>query len=130
MATGRRIISIVVFALLVFALPARAGTNPPQAAPSFFSSIQDVPLMNGLEELTDQTVSFDKPEGRIIESVARIQFQSVSAEDVTKFYKTTLPQLGWSPLSENSFEREGEHLRMNFEDFEGDRFLRVMVTPR
>lgn len=93
----------------------------------FFVSIQDLPLMPGLEELPQQTVIFDKPEGRIIESAARIE--SGSPDAVEEFYVRVLPQLGWVRVSGRSFVREGEQMDLHFETHEGHNFLNIMVRP-
>jgi hypothetical protein len=97
------------------------------SSPQFFSSIPDMPLMDGLTELTDQTVVFDKPEGRIIESVALIDGQA--PDSVLKFYGETLPQLGWTRAADLSFHRENEVLKMSVEGNEGKNFLRVNISP-
>jgi hypothetical protein len=39
-------------------------------ADAFFQSVNDIPLMPGLNEITDQEMVFDKPEGRIAEAAA------------------------------------------------------------
>jgi hypothetical protein len=109
------------------AAPAFAET-PPDPPAQFFTSIQDMPLMPGLVELTDQTVMFDKPEGRIIESVAEIE--SASQPEISRYYETALPQLGWSRVAADSYVREGESLKISFETLKGHRFFRVIVAPR
>lgn len=125
--------NILIVAALVFACfpgPVFAAENT-QAAPAparFFSSMQDVPLVIGLSELSDQTVTFDKPEGRIIESVAEIE--SGTFDSVKKSYEATLPQLGWNKIAENSYARENEFLHLNFETYDGRNFVRVLVRPR
>jgi hypothetical protein len=114
-------------AIVLVVFPAAAQT-PAQQDAQFFTAIADMPLMPGLIELPDQTVMFDKPEGRIIESVAEIE--SVSEEDVSKYYNTTLPQLGWSRIAENTYTREGEQLNLKFETLQRHRFFRITVTPQ
>ena len=108
--------------VLVFAAPLAYADKS-----AFFTTIQDMPLMPGLEELPDQTLVFDKPEGRIIESVASTG--SLSIDAIQKFYEDTLPQFGWSRIAENSFVRQGETLHLDFEVHEGQKFLRIMVSP-
>ena len=93
----------------------------------FFTSIQDVPLMTGLEELGEQAVMFDKPEGRIMEVVASMN--GVSEAQVRAYYESSLPSFGWIKLSENSYSRSNERLSLLFEDIEGHQFLRVMIAP-
>ena len=52
-------------------------------------------------------VVFDKPSGRIVEAFAE---GAVSRQAVLSFYDTTLPQLGWSPQPDQTFQRDGERL--------------------
>lgn len=125
--------NILVVAALIFTCvsgPVFAAENVQGATTParFFSSMQDVPLVTGLSELSDQTVTFDKPEGRIIESVAEIE--SGSFDSVKKSYETTLPQLGWNKIAENSYARENEFLHLNFETYDGRNFVRVLVRPQ
>jgi len=94
----------------------------------FFETLQDVPVMPGLTELEDYTLVFDKPEGRIIEMVARIDGASVS--DVRDYYRRSLPQLGWVMASQDVYMRGEEHLSLNFESEQNDSFLRMTVQPR
>ncbi len=91
--------------------------------PQFFSMLQDIPLMQGLEEIEDQTISFDKPEGRIIESNALMR--DVTKEQVLNFYQVTLPQFGWGRVSDNQFFRNGEFLEIGFED----NYMKIMIKP-
>ncbi len=94
----------------------------------FFETLQDVPAMPGLTELEEFTLVFDKPEGRIIEMVARIDGASV--HDVRDYYRLSLPQLGWSRASQDNYLRGEEHLSLNFERENNDSFLRMTVQPR
>lgn len=122
-------ITVACFVFLMIVSPAWA--DPPAAEKNealFFSTIQDMPLMPGMQELDDQTLTFDKPEGRIVESVAAIQ--SGSRESVSAFYNDTLPQFGWMRIADNSFVRGDEELRMDFEAVDGQDFVRVMIAPR
>ncbi len=119
---------IFLSAFLVCALPTAVIAQQHESyAPQFFVSLQDVPLMPGLTELTELTVVFDKPEGRIIESVAQIK--SLSSDSVRAYYEASLPQLGWNRIGEDSFARQGEYLRMNFEIADGQSFLKITVMP-
>ncbi|MGB4107865.1 MAG: hypothetical protein WBK55_08735 [Alphaproteobacteria bacterium] len=126
-----RFLPLVAFVFFTcFAGPVFAAQNAQETtAPArFFSSMQDVPLVAGLAELNDQTVTFDKPEGRIIESVAEIE--SGSFDSVKKAYDQALPQLGWNRITENSYARDNEFLHLNFETYGGRNFVRVLVRPR
>lgn len=86
-----------------------AAANTPPA--NFLSNLDDIPLMPGLAERKDLAVSFDKPEGRIVEAYAE---GSLTPAAVSKFYASTLPQLGWRSQGNNRFAREGEELILNF----------------
>ena len=108
-----------------FSSPAQA--NSPEPA-QFLTSIPDVPLMPGLVELSEQTVTFDKPSGRIIESA--LQIHGVSEEQIRQYYESVLPQFGWSQIEENAFVRGAERLQMGFENYEDEHFLRITVIPQ
>jgi len=86
---GRRMLGALVL-LLGMLCPALAG------ATQYLTSIADLPLAPGLVEDVGAGVSFDKPEGRIVEAVAR---GVLAADAVAAFYRATLPGLGWQPLA-------------------------------
>lgn len=98
-----------IFALLVFLLvssPAFAA----RAEGLFLSALEDVPLMPGLVERTQDTFSFDTPEGRIVEAFAS---GPVERNAVVEFYSGILPQLGWTADGPTAFVRDGERLRLD-----------------
>ncbi len=88
-----------------------AGIAAAGAAERFFAGIKDLPVMPGLEQMRDAGVSFDKPEGRIVEVAAS---GKVSRRDVVEFYRAVLPQLGWRAAGKGRYRREGEHLNLSF----------------
>ena len=103
----------------------------PQAMASqtqFFETAQDLPLMSGLEELHEQTVSFDKPAGRIVQLWAYVGMQS--QDDVTSYYDASLPQFGWAKRSDNVFIRGQESLVLEFETLDEKTYLKIEVGPR
>lgn len=107
-----------------------AGAPMPVSAPEsarYFSTLPDIPLMPGLTELSDQTVVFDKPEGRIVESVALIR--GAAQDAVVAFYEQTLPQLGWVRAGPLAFVSEREFLKITFEEMAGRTFMRLAVSP-
>lgn len=89
--------------------------------------VEDMPLMPGLAELQDETVSFDKPEGRIIESYAVMD--NITREQVSEYYKITLPQFGWGRVKDNVYFRGQEYLELLFVERAEKTFLRVTVRP-
>jgi hypothetical protein len=63
-----------------------------EKASGYLDAIEDMPLMEGLHETGEGGIVFDKPNGRIVRSIAE---GKVPARDVRKFYIDSLPQLGW-----------------------------------
>ena len=111
-----------------FVFPALAQDATRQADDvAFFTSLEDVPLMPGLTEIPDETVSFDKPEGRIIESSAMMQ--GVNRQQVSLYYKVSLPQFGWGEVQENVFYRGQEYLELSFFRRGDVDYVRIMVRP-
>jgi hypothetical protein len=87
--------------------------GPALAGDLFVSGIEDMPLMPGLTQLTERNVLFDAPSGRIVEAYAEGR---VAREAVRSFYARTLPQLGWRGQGSDRYVREGETLRLEFQD--------------
>lgn len=80
-------------------------------APVFFEALYDVPVMPGLEEVKDQAMLFDKPDGRIASVVAASK--TVNGTDIMRFYDEALPQLGWKKTSKNQYVRGSDRLVMD-----------------
>lgn len=102
-----------------------AAAGPAPAV--FLSNLDDIPLMPGLAERKDLAISFDKPEGRIVEAYAEGQ---LAAEAVTKFYAATLPQLGWRNEGGNRFTRESEELQLSVNAISKGLTVRFALSPR
>ncbi len=83
--------------------------------------------MAGFEEIEDQTLVFDKPAGRIVESFAVAE--DVTSEAVLTFYKKTLPQLGWREESKALFIRNSEQLSLSIEEKEGHIVVHLVLSP-
>jgi len=81
-----------------------------QETAGFVSTIEDLPLMDGLIEEEGGMV-FDSARGRIVEAFAT---GWVNEGAVRAFYDETLPQLGWRPLGAGTFRRENEILMVEF----------------
>ena len=113
------ILSVFIFAA---AMPALADDNAQSA--EFFETLPDVPKMKGMEERDDLTFIFDKPEGRIIETLAHLE--GLSAEEIRTYYSDALPQLGWMKNNSDEFFREREKLSLQFEE----EFLKITISPR
>ncbi|HXV74123.1 MAG TPA: hypothetical protein VD713_05275, partial [Sphingomonadales bacterium] len=100
---------------LLFSLLFFAGLSP--AAGEDFAALSGVPVMEGLSEVPDSLVVFDKEEGRLIEAALA---GGVAPEDAAAFYREALFQLGWALDAETpamlGFSREGERLLIEFEE--------------
>ncbi|HZB93065.1 MAG TPA: hypothetical protein VE397_16580 [Stellaceae bacterium] len=99
----------------------------PALADSFVAGTEDVPLMPGLLPVAGSALDFDKPQGRIVEAQAR---GKVTRAAVAAFYAQTLPQLGWSPLGRDAWQREGETLRLDFHGADGALTVGFTLSPR
>ncbi len=92
------------------------GLRAEEHAGGYLDAVEDMPLMEGLHETGDGGVVFDKPNGRIVRSVATGR---VAPQAVRRFYTATLPQLGWTRQKKLElikdllvFRREGERLEI------------------
>ena len=116
-ATARAALAALLLAGPAFAglagsaLPSRASETT-----GFVTGLGDVPAMPGLTPAEEEPLVFDKPDGRIAQSVmaGRVERKAVLA-----FYNQTMPQLGRSRAPQRaggtaSFLREGEELRLEF----------------
>ncbi len=112
--------------MLFAAFPARAEKAV------FAAGFEDLPVMAGLKQADDSSMSFDTPAGRIIE--AYLEGDNANAASVKAFYDKTLPQLGWSPVPSQkagrfSFTREGEVLTFTV-DGKRPVTVRIELTTR
>lgn len=114
-------LSAVSTALLLFAAPLAAENA------GFVAGITDLPLMAGLAADQDETMVFDKPAGRIVQTVAHGR---VDRAAVRAFYAGTLPQLGWKRVAENRFVREGEVLALELLDGTSQTTVRFILSPQ
>jgi hypothetical protein len=122
------IAALVAAAMAIWTLGAPGAHAASAPAPAnFLSNLDDIPLMPGLSERKDLAVSFDKPEGRIVEATAEGR---LGAAEVAKFYATTLPQLGWKGQGNNRFAREGEELHLGFTTAANRLTVRFSLSPR
>jgi hypothetical protein len=107
-------------------LLAVSGFNHSALAQEFLAGFEDVPVMSGLQIIDDAGIEFDAPSGRIVEAYAA---GKLSREAVLAFYKATLQQLGWREFDSASFEREGEILRLGFDDSGGELTVHFRLSP-
>jgi hypothetical protein len=117
---------LIALTLFIAVAPARpiAGDDVENA---FVIGIEDVPLMTGLIEDAEASLIFDKPDGRLIEAYA---FGRLGADEVTDFYQTALPELGWQHVDNLAFLREGEMLRIHLIAGEDGLTVRFVLSPQ
>jgi hypothetical protein len=97
-------LGVLFLTLCLLAMPAMAEKG------RFFEALYDVPVMPGLEELPDQAMLFDKPDGRIASVVAASK--TLEEADIKSFYKETLSQMGWKKDGQNQYVRGLDRLSM------------------
>jgi hypothetical protein len=97
-----------------------------QGAPAFLSTMGDVPLAPGLNELPDKGITFDDPAGRIVEAFAA---GPMTRDAVTAFYHATLPGLGWTELGPGRYRRDREMLLIEFIGADSGVAVRYLLSP-
>jgi len=132
------ILGTALLALAFMALPLRAAelnhtsgaadqAIPPAEPPHFTKVIDDLPLMPGLQLVEDEDVLFATPgAGRIAETNA---IGPVDIDDVYKFYRHSLPHLGWKTIDAHTFRLEGEQLRIDAHANQKITVVRFTVKP-
>ena len=93
---------------------------------AFLPGFEDIPLMTGLKPQKNKDFIFDTPSGRIIEETA---FGQSSRAQVSQFYNSTLPELGWKKIGNRIFERDGERLHIECYGHDGSLSVRFTLTP-
>ena len=116
------VIAVVFYALLVSYSIAQAHNHEAQR---FFSALPEVPLMAKMVEDENLAVSFDSPQGRVVEVGGLAQ---TDAQAVRQFYGTVLPQLGWSTRG-RGYVRGNEALILDIRTIEGEVFVKITVSP-
>lgn len=94
---------LLMITVLCFAFGAKAA---------FVEGLEDFPIPEGLEQIENANLNFGNEEIRLIE--AYMTSNSLNFEQIKKFYKETLPQLGWKLNKESTkeliFERPKENV--------------------
>lgn len=111
---GLKIVLKIAFVAFVLGA-AMPQVHAAEDLPRFFSSIPDLPIMEGLEENEDEAVIFEKSEGRIVTQYAEVTGHNMTRAEIFGFYTKTLPHLGWKQAGDGKFLRENERLIMTIE---------------
>lgn len=109
----------LILGFLVLAATAQAA--------DYSSAIEDLPLMPGMSEVTENAVVFDNPGGRIVETDV---VTSAAPDVVSGFYQSALPQLGWTAASATVFTRAGEKLTIESTVKDGRTHVHFNLTPK
>ena len=96
------------------------------------AGIVGIPIMPGFAEVDGETIVFDKPGGRIMES--RLWGPSTLA-DVLSWYDIALPANGWAALDPGAdggrrFLRDGEILHLGVLPRDGGADIYLSLAPR
>ena len=103
----------LIFLFLIYqfiALPANVLSKE-----TIVYGFDNLPLIDGLNQIDDKCFLFDTPYGRIIHAFAIGKLDRIK---VASFYNTTLTQLGWREVEQMKFYRDGEYLRVEVESLE------------
>ncbi len=111
-----------------------ASAQAEEKAAGYLDAVEDMPLMEGLHETGEGGIVFDKPNGRIVRSIAEGR---VTETSVRHFYADTLPQLGWKRLKKLEliddlliFNREKERLEIEIvSEQKGITEVRFSIEP-
>ncbi len=119
------ILAVLLGVLLLGSAPFAGSAR---AADVFVDGFAELPLMPGLAAVKEESLTFDKPAGRIVQAVAR---GAVTVDAVRKFYRETVPQLGWRRgPGEDRYLRDGEALHLDIHPTHPDAAGRPQVTVR
>ncbi|MEI8320715.1 MAG: hypothetical protein WCG05_01735 [Alphaproteobacteria bacterium] len=112
----------ILFFIFVLAVNLSAKTT-------FVSGTEDLPLMPGLQAISD-TVIFDKPDGRVITNEFTA---SISPKEISAFYKNVLPNLGWTCSQDNPtsliFVRDRDQLTIQYRVGTKATTVTIEITP-
>ena len=92
----------------------------------FVLGTDGVPLYPFFKEIKEKTLIFDTTDGKIIN--INYHATGVNLNKVRNFYQDTLPQLGWSYQSTNSYMRDKEFLDFDISQSGRKQFLSFKIT--
>lgn len=119
---------ICLFCVFLAVVAARsAAAQGENDAYGFLHGMEDIPLMTGLYEIPEETLVFDKPEGRIVHAAAASE--NAGKREIESFYNNTLPRMGWRSAGAGAFVRQGEELQISVQQNEGYSLVMFTVLP-
>jgi len=134
--TLRHIALIIALAISPLFLTAcnMDATKEINSTGNYVPNIEDIPLPNGFIGDYDNAISYDTPQGRIIESEA---VGKSNANSIQNFYINSLPHLGWKKSSSQYhdgikiiFTRQDERLQIHIQQKQPDTLsLHFSLSP-
>lgn len=95
---------------------------------TYLNAMPDIPVMDGLTEGAGSTLSFDKPEGRILSAYVLAE-KGITPQQIQDFYQASLPQLGWTQKARGEFTRDAEVLSITVEPETDGSVVQFLLTP-
>jgi hypothetical protein len=132
----KKIILIAVASLLLASCArdfVKSGKNrfiekfPGLAEQEYVPGIEDMPVYHSFKKQEGSLISYDTTDGRIIN--AEYHSKEASASDVKLFYEATLPQLGWSIVEPETYQRDGETLELDISERNGNTAIKFTIRP-
>ena len=113
---------VIAVTLLFAAMPAHAD----KTSATYISALPTVPLMPGLQEVGNSEVLFDKAEGRI--AVIDAYGPDLHGQNIARYYREVLPELGWTETGNMVFARQDEVLAIRLNNKASDDKGGIAVT--
>ncbi|MBQ9732268.1 MAG: hypothetical protein IJV97_04180 [Alphaproteobacteria bacterium] len=112
----------IIFTLLLLPFQIRAA---------FIEGLEDVPVMEGLQQIQSDGIAFGNEDSRLVEAV--LTSDNLAFSKVIEFYENTLPQMGWIYQGKRDktliFEREGETIEIS-EEQKKPLYVRITVKSK
>lgn len=117
-----------LFLIILFCALGLAGA-PAQADTAFFDGLPDIPVADGLTPLPDETTSFDKPAGRIVQVLAIVNDDTHNSGDIMNYYDQNLPTFGWIKTGNMTYKRGAETLKFWFDSSDDATYFYMQIEP-
>ena len=125
-------LSLLLFSCAEIEIPAKPTISKPEqlrASEDFVQGSEDIPLLVGMEKISEDSLGFDSNSGSIMSSSYATK---IDLEKVRNFYQKTLPHMGWrvskSDLEKLKFRRDKEKLEIEFVNQDGKDVVRFFIS--
>lgn len=97
-------------------------------ASEYVFGTEEIPLLDGLEIIEEESTNFDTISGHIAISIYSTE---INLKDIKKFYTTTLPQLGFAVVKDEkrkiSYSRNDDQLEISFTNEEDKILVKFLI---